>query len=144
MERIEASGSLERMPVFVYGTLRRGQKNYPRCLQGRTLEEIPATVRGELHYAADGGYPYLLPGAGTVAGELMVLDPSRYEETVRALDLLEEYDAKDEEHSVYLRRETAVALGDGRQVAAWTYYWNCPGVVGEKIKSGDFTRRSEG
>jgi gamma-glutamylcyclotransferase (GGCT)/AIG2-like uncharacterized protein YtfP len=132
----------EQLPVFVYGTLRPGQKNYPRYLQGRTLREHSATIRGLLYFVPDGGYPYLRPGEGTVSGELLELDPESYDETLYELDLLEEYDPQDEERSVYLRRKTTVTLSQGEQVTAWAYYWNVAKITGEKIESGDFSDRS--
>lgn len=132
---------LERLPVFVYGTLRPGQKNYPRYLQGRTLREHSATVCGRLYLVDDGGYPYLTSGNGRVFGEVVELRPEHYREALRELDELEEYDPRDEEHSVYLRRKTEATLEDGERLTAWVYYWNCPEISGRRIRSGDFTRR---
>jgi gamma-glutamylcyclotransferase (GGCT)/AIG2-like uncharacterized protein YtfP len=130
-----------RLPVFVYGTLRPGEKNYPVCLAGRTVEEVAATAEGQLYFVADGGYPYVEPGPGTVAGELIYLEPRHYAQTLRGLDALEEYDPDNESHSVYLRRRTTVTLVDGSRTTAWIYYWNCPQIVGIRIASGDFRKR---
>ena len=130
----------ENLPVFVYGTLRPGQKNYSRYLRGRTLRERPAAVCGRLFFMDDGGYPYLTAGREGVVGELMEISPEHYDAVLRGLDELEEYDHLDEEHSVYLRRKTEVILEDGERVTAWTYYWNGP-RTGRRIGSGDFTRR---
>lgn len=132
---------LETLPVFVYGTLRPGQKNYPGYLQGRTLRERKATVCGRLYFLDDGGYPYLTSGRGSVFGELIELFPEQYEELLREIDKLEQYDPLDEKHSVYLRRKTEAILEDGERVTAWTYYWNCPKISGRRIRSGDFSRR---
>jgi gamma-glutamylcyclotransferase (GGCT)/AIG2-like uncharacterized protein YtfP len=133
-----------RLPVFVYGTLRPGEKNFSRYLQGSSLRQAPATIAGELFYVADGGYPYLLPGPGRVQGELIDIDPSSYSEVLRRLDALEEYDPANEAGSVYLRRPAAVRLEDGTIAEAWVYYWNCPDIGGEKIVSGDFRRQERG
>lgn len=135
-------GNIENLPVFVYGTLRPGQKNYPRYLRGRTRRERSATISGQLYFVEDGGYPYLTPGRGEVFGDLMELCPSRCEEVLREVDRLEDYDPLDEEHSVYLRRKTEADLGNGERVTAWVYYWNRPEVKGKRIFSGDFTRRN--
>jgi gamma-glutamylcyclotransferase (GGCT)/AIG2-like uncharacterized protein YtfP len=131
------------LPVFVYGTLRRGEKNYARYLQGRTLREVSATVAGGLYFAAEGGYPYLLAEGGgeMVVGELMYLDPVCYGETLRSLDLLEEYDCVDEAGSVYLRRRGTVIVEGGKTTTAWIYYWNGPGAAGRRIIGGDFRKR---
>lgn len=133
-----------QLPVFVYGTLRPGEKNYPGYLAGRTLCELSGTVAGELFFVAEGGYPYLQPGAGRVHGELMVLAPHQYGETLKCLDALEEYDSQDEANSVYLRRRTKVRLADGSERLAWVYYWNLADLVGRKIASGDFSDRPRG
>ncbi len=139
------SQSIERLPVFVYGTLRRRGKNYRRYLAGRTLSERAGTVRGELYFVTDGGYPYIVEGDATVYGEVMELAPALYDETLRRLDELEEYDPLDEARSVYLRRRVAVRLEEGDEVVAWTYYWNRPQVRGQKVPGGDFLRmRDEG
>ncbi len=129
-----------RFPVFVYGTLRPGEKNYPRYLGGRTSRERPGTIRGELYFVRDGGYPYVAEGDSIVRGDVMEIDPALYHQTLRALDELEEYDPENEAESVYLRRRTAVRLDDGADVIAWTYYWNCPQIVGERVESGDFKK----
>jgi gamma-glutamylcyclotransferase (GGCT)/AIG2-like uncharacterized protein YtfP len=131
----------EQFPVFVYGTLRPGEKNHPHYLAGRTVDEVPATAEGQLFFVADGGYPYVVPGPGRVSGELIHLDPRHYEKTLQAIDALEEYNSGDEAHSVYLRRRTTVILADGSRTAAWIYYWNCPSITGTRIASGDFRDR---
>lgn len=131
----------ERLPVFVYGTLRPGEKNYSRFLAGRTADEVTATAAGELFFVAAGGYPYVVPGPGRVKGKLVHLDPSRYEQTLREIDTLEEYDPGDEAHSLYLRRSTTVTLTGGGRTAAWIYYWNGPPTLGTRIASGDFRDR---
>jgi len=123
--------------VFVYGTLRQGEKNYDHYLAGRTTAELSGTVAGELFFVIDGGYPYLTQGKGRVHGELMELQPRLYSATLGNLDALEEYDPQDEPHSVYLRRTTSVRLADGSERLAWVYYWNLPERHGVKIASGD-------
>ncbi|BCR03826.1 gamma-glutamylcyclotransferase [Desulfuromonas versatilis] len=134
----------QRLPIFVYGTLRPGEKNYPRFLKGRTIAERRGSVEGRLYYVAEGGYPYLLPEPGRVWGELLELAAGSYAETLAALDGLEEYDPRNEPDSVYLRRQTLVTIEGEERVRAWVYYWNCPDVEGRLIPSGDFKDRSEG
>lgn len=127
--------------MFVYGTLRPGEENYPHYLAGRTIAELPGTVAGELFFVADGGYPYLAPGKGRVHGELVELKPQLYRETLERLDALEEYHPQDERHSAYLRRATRVRLADGSERLAWVYFWNMPARLGVQIASGDFRQR---
>lgn len=127
----------EQLPVFVYGTLRAGQKNYRRYLQGKTVREAPASCAGRLYVLPEEGYPYLLPGAGRVWGELIFLAPECYQRTLRRLDALEEYDPGREAASVYLRRRATVRVANGEEYQAWVYYWN-RSALGELIVSGDF------
>lgn len=133
--------SLEQLPVFVYGTLRPGEKNYRRYLAGRTISEVAATASGQLYFVADGGYPYVIQGEGSVVGKLVYLVPDRYEQTLQDLDALEEYVPGDEKNSVYLRRRALVRLPDGNERVAWIYYWNFPQITGTRITSGDFRDR---
>ncbi len=126
-------------PVFVYGTLRRGQKNYGRFLEGRTCREIEAEAPGILFYETDGGHPYVIPGEGKVAGELMFLASDTYAETLEQLDALENYDPNREEESLYIRRRCLVFPRSGGVITAWMYFWNRqPEIRGRRITSGDF------
>jgi gamma-glutamylcyclotransferase (GGCT)/AIG2-like uncharacterized protein YtfP len=127
----------EQLPVFVYGTLRPGQKNYRRYLQGKTVREAAACCDGRLFVLPEEGYPYLLPGAGRVWGELIFLAPAAYAQTLRQLDALEEYDPDQEATSVYLRRRATVRLTAGEEYQSWVYYWNRPSL-GTPVASGDF------
>lgn len=142
MEEILATladrGGERRLPIFVYGTLRPGQKNYPHYLGGHTVREEPALVAGaDLYYLEDGGYPYLVRGEGEVHGTLLEIAPAAYRSILCSLDALEEYDPADEVGSVYLRRRATVRREDGSEVEAWAYYWNRP-RQGTKIVSGNF------
>ncbi|HKK02266.1 MAG TPA: gamma-glutamylcyclotransferase [Desulfuromonadales bacterium] len=56
------------LPGFVYGTLRTGEENYSRYLEGRARGELPETTAGELYFIASEGYPFLTAGEGMVRG----------------------------------------------------------------------------
>ena len=126
------------LPIFVYGTLLTGEKNYSAFLRGKTQQEVPAWVTGRLHFVRDGGYPYLTPEEGRVRGEVIFPKPEIYDEVLNDLDRLEEYDPQNEAHSVYLRRPTVAELADGRRLQVWSYYWNEPHIRGEPVPNGDF------
>lgn len=124
------TGRTERLPVFVYGTLRPGGLYHPDFLLGRTTAEEPATLRGAVLHEGP-GYPYALEDTDTgtdadaattvVRGDLMTLREDGYEQVLAALDQLEDYRPGDPS-SLYLRavREVTRTAG-GAPVAAWVY-----------------------
>ncbi|MEU5362559.1 gamma-glutamylcyclotransferase family protein [Streptomyces sp. NPDC005925] len=150
----------ERLPFFVYGTLRPGEVNHDAFLRGRTRAEEPARLTGAVLYAGP-GYPYAVeePG-GTVHGDLVTAHPEAYDELLLTLDRLEEYIPGDP-RSLYVRvaREvTRLMAGDvtrtaGRggvrardTVRAWVYV-AAPAVTarlrshGKPIEGGDWRTR---
>jgi gamma-glutamylcyclotransferase (GGCT)/AIG2-like uncharacterized protein YtfP len=123
---------MNALPFFVYGTLRPGEYNHDRFLRGRTAAEEPALLAGALLY--DGpGYPYLVRGAGQVAGELISSAPGRYEELLAVLDLLE--DGYEREVCEVVRTR------DGASVRAWVYVATRAVRLGEPIAGGDWLSR---
>ncbi|GHF59294.1 gamma-glutamylcyclotransferase [Streptomyces mashuensis] len=114
-------GTPARLPVFVYGTLRPGRCNHDRFLGGRTVAEVPARMRDVVLYEGP-GYPYAVarPG-GEVRGELVTVDPERYEEVLAALDVLEGCRPGDPGRSLYDRVVREALVEDGGAVRAWVY-----------------------
>lgn len=128
--------------VFVYGTLRCGEKNHQPYLAGRYRSCAAATLNGRLFYEPREGYPYLLPGRGLVHGEVFELLPETAVATLHQLDSLEDYDPGNEAASLYLRREAEARLADGETVRVWVYFWNGPDI-GQPVAGGDFSARDE-
>ncbi|MEU6098676.1 gamma-glutamylcyclotransferase family protein [Streptomyces sp. NPDC047079] len=132
-----------RLPFFVYGTLRPGERNHDLFLRGRIRSEEPGLLRGAVLY--DGpGHPYAVAGSGgTVTGEIVTARPGAYGELLAALDRLEEYRPGDP-RSLYERVERDVSGADGRIVRAWVYL-AAPAVAdrlrtyGKPIEGGDWT-----
>ncbi len=110
----------ERLPFFVYGTLRPGEHHHDLFLRGRTRSEQPARMRGIMLY--DGpGYPYAVEEpAGVVRGELVTALPEAYPELLGALDRLEEYVPGDP-RNLYERVVRDAARVDGTAARAWVY-----------------------
>ncbi|MET9417187.1 gamma-glutamylcyclotransferase family protein [Streptomyces klenkii] len=111
----------ERLPVFVYGTLRPGQAHHGRLLRGRTVAEEPARLRGAVLYEGP-GYPYAVaePG-GEVRGELVRVAPGAYAAVLASLDELEGC-APDGTGEMYVRVVRPVLPGGGGgAVRAWVY-----------------------
>ncbi|MGK5530018.1 gamma-glutamylcyclotransferase family protein [Streptomyces sp. URMC 129] len=136
----------ERLPFFVYGTLRPGQVNHAWALRGRTAAEEPARLPGAVLY--DGpGYPYAVPapgdGAGAVvSGELIHPLPDHYAEVLAVLDRLEEY-APGAPDNVYERVAVDVLRAAGGTARAWVYLAAAPLAArlrasGTPIPGGDW------
>lgn len=113
--------STDRLPVFVYGTLRNSLGNYERILRGNTLHEEPATLSGATMLHA-GGFPFVLAeGEGAVIGEVMYLAPDNADYTMARLDRLEGCYGEGNPRNMYDRKVVTVITADGTEVTAYTY-----------------------
>jgi len=130
----------DQLPLFVYGTLLPGQRNYPRYLAGTTIAEVPATVNGELWWIGAEDYPYLCPGDALVHGRLITIAPNLFPATLSRIDALEDFILDDPTASLYLRQSVAVQSELGPQLA-WSYIWNRPERPGIRLTSGAFRDR---
>ncbi|MGI5341551.1 gamma-glutamylcyclotransferase family protein [Streptomyces sp. CA-181903] len=120
------AGGEAPLPVFVYGTLRRGGVNYAAFLRGRTADEVPARLAGAVLYEGP-GYPFAVTApAGEVRGELMTLAPAGHAAVLAALDELEGHRPGDP-GSLYDRVVREVRTERGATVRAWVY------LAGERI-----------
>ncbi|AEB30144.1 butirosin biosynthesis protein BtrG [Carnobacterium sp. 17-4] len=101
------------LPVFVYGSLRAGEFNYKRYLDGNVLSSTPnrARIKGSLYDMPYKGYPALLVekfNTEWVYGEVFeLLD---FESTLSNLDVLEGYIGVDHPDNEYERREVMVEV----------------------------------
>lgn len=126
-----------RLPLFIYGTLRNGERNR-HLLAGRIQQELPATISGRLVIIEGDDYPYpaLLPGCDLVRGSLVFPQPRHYCDLLTAIDRLEDYEPASD-IGLYLRRSVEVETAGGRSLA-WTYLWNGPLTAGRQLSNGDF------
>ncbi|SEN28211.1 gamma-glutamylcyclotransferase family protein [Actinacidiphila rubida] len=109
-----------RLPFFVYGTLRAGQRNHG-LLRGRTGAWTPATLPGALLFQGP-GYPIAVldpAGTGAVHGDLVDVAAGPYAEVLADLDMLESYRPGDPA-GLYLRVARAVRTARGTR-EAWVY-----------------------
>jgi gamma-glutamylcyclotransferase (GGCT)/AIG2-like uncharacterized protein YtfP len=119
-----ATDQHDRLPLFVYGTLKRGESNYPSFLAGRTRNEQPATLAGAALFS-EGAYPYLVVSSDLVAasdsvsGTVMHIQPEHYPTVLQQIDRLEDYIPGDPA-SEYERIQCQVQTPSG-SVIAWTY-----------------------
>lgn len=135
-------------PIFAYGTLRHGERNYLRLLCGYTVSEFPAEVDHMRLYAL-GGFPVMVDAASeegvTVKGEVMVLHPAHYPRLLEELDRLEGYNpnASPSDSGLYQRVRRRVRLGGAAEAWAWLYLGN-PEVLAQhqhtEIPHGDWLR----
>jgi len=111
---------LTPLPLFVFGTLRRGESNHDR-LAGRYDRWLPATLHNFKRATAEHGFPQVSPSPGDqVAGELFFIHPADFQETLRACDVLEDIPPGQLVGPYYQRAQVAVETATGC-VAAWAY-----------------------
>lgn len=87
----EERGEVERLPVFVYGTLKPEGKLFHH-IHYAVREVIPASISGQL-YDTPFGYPILLnPGDENfppISGVLLIAVDELYEEMMYTIDVIE-------------------------------------------------------
>lgn len=136
-------------PVFVYGTLRRGQGN--SVLMDRAREAtVPTSLRGAALYTKHWGFPYAHEDheESEIQGELVWLSDT-YDglEARRALDYLEGFDSDFPTNSHYERCEREVSFldpntGEMRSTKAWVYFARGSAAASltpnDRLESGDW------
>lgn len=110
---------MERIRVFVYGTLQPGECNFDLYCAGRVVQMQPAISYGTL-FDLPFGYPAMTVGNRPVYGYLLWFsDPA----VLVALDELEDFDpCRPADRNEYVRVEQAVFDLEGRSLGdAWVY-----------------------
>ncbi|MFN8499308.1 MAG: gamma-glutamylcyclotransferase family protein [Anaerolineae bacterium] len=126
---------IERLPLFVYGTLRPGESAFRRI--ALFVKDIARAVLAGADLYDLGAYPMALPGDGVVVGELLTLHAETYVYALHRLDHYEGYDAQ-RDGGLYLRRRVTVTTA-AESVAAWTYFGTPDAAAdGRRIPSGDW------
>ena len=112
--------SASTLKVFVYGTLKPGERNYQRFCDRQTKSEIPAYTQGIL-YDLPVGYPAMAEGKEKVRGCLLVFNNPQILST---LDILEGYQSQQESNlNEYYRLLVPVYAIDGEYLTqAWAYF----------------------
>jgi gamma-glutamylcyclotransferase (GGCT)/AIG2-like uncharacterized protein YtfP len=109
----------EILKVFVYGTLKPGERNYAIYCQNKVIEIDEVYTQGYLYHLML-GYPAMILGEGKVRGYLL----SFGDETVlKDLDHLENYDQqRSPQNNQYLRQELPIYQLTGKPCGqAWGY-----------------------
>jgi gamma-glutamylcyclotransferase (GGCT)/AIG2-like uncharacterized protein YtfP len=126
---------MQYLPLFVYGTLRRGFGNYNNYLRGKVADIVPGTIKGEMFDV--GAFPAVVCGEYTVVGELMYIDLADYVDTMKNCDILEGYNP-DADFNMYERQIIEVNTEDGIK-HAWVYIWEMtPPSNYRKVANGDW------
>lgn len=107
------------MQVFVYGTLKPGERNYPYYCEGKTLKERETYTYGKLYHLLL-GYPGLMEGEDKIKGFLLTFAD---ETILERLDELEDYDPlRTPEQNEYQRKRIPIySLDDQFLGEAWGY-----------------------
>lgn len=117
----------QRLPVFVYGTLRQGQGN-SGLMDPAVESTTPAELRGVGIYGANQGFPYAVEHQDPLAitkGEIAYLEEGDEGDNARMrLDQLEGFDSNNPSTSHYERVKMFAQVDVERQtrdIAVWTY-----------------------
>lgn len=109
---------MEKIKVFVYGTLMQGFCNH-WLIKDHIKDIKVGQVSAKLYHLPE-GYPAITLGEGIVAGELLTLDKPN--EALIKLDELEYYHEECSDHNLYERVEVMVTTGSGTE-RAYCYVW---------------------
>lgn len=123
--------------VFVYGTLMSGMHNH--CLIRPYLETITRGKMKGILFDLPYGFPAVIPGKGTVYGEIMEL--RNINEAIIVLDRLEGYHGKKSNQNLYNRVVQDVEILNGETVPAYLYFWARPEdlfELGTVVPGGDW------
>jgi gamma-glutamylcyclotransferase (GGCT)/AIG2-like uncharacterized protein YtfP len=106
--------------VFVYGTLKPGEANYPAYCQGKVIAQTPVYAWGDL-YDLSAGYPAMTEGNSKVHGILLSFNDSQI---LLSLDRLEGYQSQRaaELNEYYRAFVTVYDFSDRPINQAWAYY----------------------
>lgn len=106
----------DRLPLFAFGTLRRGEPNHG-YLAGRFERVVAARLPG---YAVVAPLMIDRSESGSVPGELFFLRHGGYDATMRDCDELEGIEPGQTKYAIYERRRVTVLTDVGR-FDAWAY-----------------------
>ena len=127
------------MNLFVYGTLRMGQSNYQRLLDGKEgFSFLGPAVTINKYTMLSSGIPFVhkQPETSLIKGEVIMVWDNKL---IKSLDALEGH--RDGERQGYHREQTPVRLDNGVNTLAWLYFFY--GIHhGSIVQSGDWLNRN--
>ncbi len=114
--------------IFVYGTLRKGMRNYNLYLKHLDSFRQYAYVKGNLYTLQDVDYPALIAGTQNILGEIHEVD----DETLKLLDDLEGYIAFDYIDNEYNKVETRLYDEHGNIIMIGpVFFYNDKNIVNQ-------------
>lgn len=149
-ETSETSG-LRNLPYFVYGTLRPGNGNFKRYLEGKSFHLRPAKLTGFVMVSL-GGFPMAIETGNkkdVIVGELVSLRPKEFASTTKSLDALEGYPSFYDKLIVSAEAEEIMSDNVVKLRDEEAYVYASPEVHAEKylktyskVIGGDWNKRS--
>jgi gamma-glutamylcyclotransferase (GGCT)/AIG2-like uncharacterized protein YtfP len=128
--------------LAVYGTLRRGYRNYPLIERGSALAGIGRLPGRLIHVASPlrrYAYPGYLPDApGDSPGVVVEVVDITDETLWPSLDALERCLPDDPGGSEYLRLPATARMSDGSALTCWTYVYNAVINGYDDVPDGDW------
>jgi gamma-glutamylcyclotransferase (GGCT)/AIG2-like uncharacterized protein YtfP len=110
----------ELLPLFTFGTLRRGESNH-HYLAGTFARWLPGTLRDFAQFVTSHGFPAIAPSIGEhVNGELFFLRSDVFVETLGRCDILEDIPPGELTGRYYRRTQVVVETVAG-DFTAWAY-----------------------
>lgn len=110
----------EYLPLFTFGTLRRGQENH-RILAGTFDLWLPGTLRDYKRAQAAHGFPAVIPSPGeSVSGELFFIRREAFDRTLLSCDILEDIPEGELTGRYYRRARVTIETDEG-PFTAWAY-----------------------
>ena len=113
---------MNKINVFVYGTLKPGERNYLNYCAGKTIEETKAYTWGKLYHLSL-GYPAMTEGDKKIEGYLLTFSDASI---LTNLDELEDYhrDRSPDLNEYYRQQVSVYNLADNFLGLAWSYFMN--------------------
>lgn len=113
----------QELPIFVYGTLMVGERNYIKALHENLECYEEASMKGELYYYHKEDYPALVEGVHWVKGQLFSVKNLAC--VLPLLDQIEGYYAPNHTQNLYDRKVVVVQIvSNGERKMAYAYMIN--------------------
>jgi gamma-glutamylcyclotransferase (GGCT)/AIG2-like uncharacterized protein YtfP len=114
----------ERLPIFVYGTLRPGG-GLAHAHEGTLHNTLPASLNGAALYGKGYGFPYAVraPENQRIVGDVLFVREEEYDQLIRTLDRIEGF-VPGRSHNHYERTHVRINVhddGDTSTLDAWVY-----------------------